>query len=319
VPPSCAARTSARSNRIRVSDLADQGEVIFVGGAAFSGTGLVGRLLDAHPRLVAVPIGARFHSDDRGMPALLGGRIGLDDFLSELRGRWWNGVSEGEPGLRALVAPAQLEAAIERFRDSYHCNPLLACRELFFSLLVPVADREGALVEATAANMKGAQTLVRLFPEARFVHVVRDGRDTAWAAAAAAAAGARPLAAGIQRWTDELREIELAIRGEEDGAPYAIPEGRFGVVVLDQLAAGDREASYEALLELLAVGDDPRMRSFIEHRLGPEEIGRGRWRERARGPAAWTLPRRYRRALSELERERNHAARPLIEAYERLG
>ncbi len=61
------------------------------------------------------------------------------------------------------------------------------------------------------------------------------------------------------------------------------------------------------------------MRSFLEHRLGPEEIGRGRWRERARGPAAWALTRRYRRALSQLERERNHAARPLIEAYERLG
>ena len=31
--------------------------------------------------------------------------------------------------------------------------------------------------------MKQAQMLVRVFPEARFVHVVRDGRDVAWAAA----------------------------------------------------------------------------------------------------------------------------------------
>jgi hypothetical protein len=297
--------------------LAEHGEVIFVGGAAFSGTELVARLLDAHPRLVALPIAARFHSDDRGMPALLGGRIGLDDFVGELRGPLWTGLSEGEPGLGELVARARLEAEIERFRGSYHSDPLGACRELFFSLLVPVADRERGLVEATAANMKESQTLVRLFPEARFVHVVRDGRDAAWAAAADARA--RRLAAGIGRWTDELREIESAIRGEEDGAPYAIPAGRFGVVVLDQLAAGERQTSYRALLALLALDDDPGMRSFLEHRLGPEEIGRGRWRERARGPVARALTRRYRRALTELERERNHAARPLIEAYERLG
>jgi hypothetical protein len=165
--------------------------------------------------------------------------------------------------------------------------------------------------------MKQAQTLVRVFPEARFVHVVRDGRDAAWAAAAEART--RRPATRIAGWTDELREIELAIRGEEDGAPYALPPERFGVVVLDQLAAGDREASYQALLALLALDDDPRMRSFLEHRLGPEEIGRGRWRERVRGPAARALQRRYRRALSQLERERNHAARPLLEAYERLG
>jgi hypothetical protein len=296
--------------------LADHGEVIFVGGAAFSGTGLVARLLDAHPRLTALPIAARFHSEDRGMPALLGGRVGLDSFLSELRGPWWTGSSDGEPGLGEVVARPRLEAEIERFRGSYHRDPLAACRELFLSLLVPVADGERRLVEATAANMKQAQTLVRVFPEARFVHVVRDGRDAAWAAAEART---RRPAARIAGWTDELREIELAIRGEEDGAPYAMPPGRFGVVVLDQLAAGDRDASYQALLALLALDDDPRMRSFLEHRLGPEEIGRGRWREHARGPAARALQRRYRRALSQLERERNHAARPLLEAYERLG
>jgi hypothetical protein len=297
--------------------LAERGEVIFVGGAAFSGTELVGQLLGTHPRLAALPIAARFHSDDRGMPALLGGRVGLDDFLRRLRGPWWTGSSEGEPGLGEVVDRARFEAEVERFRGSYHDDPLAACRELFLSLLAPAGGDERRLVEASAANMTGAQTLVRVFPAARFVHVVRDGRDAAWAAAADARAGWR--AAPIRRWADELREIELGVRGEEDGAPYAIPSGRFGVAVLDQLADGERQASYRALLALLALDDDPQMHSFLEQRLGAEQIGRGRWRRGAPAPRAWALTRRYRRALAELERERNHAARPLIEAYERLG
>ena len=292
-------------------------QVIFVGGAAFSGTELVARLLGAHPRLMGLPVPARFHSDDRGMPGLLGGRIGLEGFLSELRGPWWAGASDGEPGLGEVVARPRLEAEVERFRGSYHRDPLAACRELFWSLLAPVADGARGLVEASAANMKEAQTLLKIFPEARFVHVARDGRDAAWAAAAEGLT--RRPAAGIASWAGELREIESAIRGEEDGAPYAMPAESLGVVVLDQLAAGDREASYRELLALLDLDDDPQMRTFWEHHLGPEEIGRGRWREHAGGRAARALARRYRRALSQLERERNHAARPLREAYERLG
>lgn len=284
-----------------------------MGAAASTPTGLVGRLLDAHPRLATLPVEARFHSDDRGIPGLLGGQIGIDDFLEMLRGPWWEGA-DGEPGLAAVVPRERLEAAAERFRDSYHRDPIAASRELFFSVLAPEA-RESRLVEASPANMRQAQTLVRLFPEARFVHVVRDGRDVA----CAAADGSRPrLAPGVGRWAAELREIEAAVRGEEDGASYAIPPGSVEVIVLDQLAAGDREGSYQELLAALALDDDAAPRAFLE-RLDAAQIGRGAWRERVRGPAAWALGRRYRRALDTLSREGNRAAPPLIEAHERLG
>ena len=291
--------------------MAERAQVIFVGGAASTGTELVGQLLDAHPRLTTVPVAARFHNDERGMPALLGGQIGLDDFVGMLRGPWWKGA-DGEPGLAAVVPMARLDAAIDGFRGSYHRDPILACRELFLSVLGP-ADDDG-LVEASAPNMRHAQTLVRLFPEARFVHVVRDGRDVA---AAADGPGSR-LGAAIGRWAGELREIESAVRGEEDGASYAIPPGNLAIVVLDQLAAGDREGSYEALIEALSLDDDAAPRAFLA-RLDAARIGRGRWREGVSSPAAWALGRRYGRTLDELERDGNQAAAPLIKARERLG
>ncbi len=286
-------------------------ELIFVGGAAHSGSSVVARLLDAHPRLVALPVALRFHSDDRGMPALLAGQIALDEFAAELRERSWDGA--GGPG--EVIDPVLLSRELERFQGSYHRNPLSACRELFLSLVAPIGDGRG-LVERSPGNLRQAQALVRVFPEARFVHVVRDGRDVASSPAAPDDQG---LAAGIRSWAGKLREIEAAIRGEEDGASHPIRAESLALVVLDQLVAGEREASYEALLERLALEDDPAIRSAFEHGLGPRDVGRGRWRERARGPAAWALGRRYRRVLAELDREGNHAARPLIEAYEALG
>jgi hypothetical protein len=287
--------------------LSEQRELVFVGGVAHSGTSVVARLLDAHPRLVALPVAARFHSDARGMPALLAGQAALEEFVERLRERWWNGAG----GLGQVVDRSVLEGGLERFQGAYHRDPLEACRDLFLSLTAPAGNGERGLVEASPGNLRQAQTLVRLFPEARFVHVVRDGRDVA---AADGAAGG--LAAGLRGWAGKLREIEASLRGEEDGMAHPIPAGSLALVVLDALDCGDREAAYGGLLKRLALEDDPQMRSALERGLGP--VGRGRWRERASGPAAWAIGRRYRRTLSELDREGNRAAPPLIAAYEAL-
>jgi hypothetical protein len=123
------------------------------------------------------------------------------------------------------------------------------------------------------------------------------------------------MAAALEWWTDGLREVERGFRGEEDGAPYAIPKERFATVVLDELAAGDREGAYRRLLEGLALDAESPRAAPLES----ATIARGRWRRHARGPAAWWLSRRYARTLDELEAEGNHAAPPLLAAYERLG
>ncbi len=291
--------------------MAEQPEVVFVGGVAHSGSSVVAGLLDAHPRLTPLPVAARFHTDDGGLPALLAGQVGLEEFVGGFRERWWSAA--GVPG--ESRDSSVLDGELARFRDDYHRDPLFACRALFMSLLVPEGGG-GGLVDTSPGNLRQAQTLVRLLPEARFVHVVRDGRDVA---AAPAERDRMRLISGIRSWAGSLREIDTALRGEEDGAAYPVRVDRLAVVVLDELVAGGREAPYEALLRLLDLADDPAMRSFRDQRLRPREVGRGRWRERARGPAAWALGRCYRRTLDELEREGNHAAGPLLEAYEELG
>jgi Sulfotransferase family len=290
--------------------LAEDRGLIFVGGAAHSGASLVARLLAAHPGLAAIPPAVRFQSDERGMPALLAGQIVPDQFASQLQGRWW----DGDGGLGEVVDRAVLERELERFRGDYHRDPLAACRALFGALVAPLGDRPG-LVDRSPGNLRQAQALVRLFPGARFVHVVRDGRDVA----AAPEAGEGSLSAGIRAWAATLREIDAAIRGEEDGAAHPLPAGSLAVVVLDRLIAGEWGAPYRSLLESLSLEDDPGMRAAFERELDRHRVERGRWRRRARGPAGWAVERRYRRTLAELDREGNHAARPLVDALEALG
>jgi hypothetical protein len=283
--------------------------IIFVGGTPYSDAETVAELLGERPDVAMVPAALRFHSDPRGIPALLGGRIGLYDFLAELSGG----------GLAHHVGPGVLDAAIASFRASYDDDPIDSSRALFWTLLSAAAEGEPGrtLVDASPQNLMEAHTLARLFSDSRFVHVVRDGRDVATEAAEAKAAPPR-LAAALEWWADRLRDVERGIRGEEDGARYAIPDARLITVTLDDLACDESGSAYDGLLSDLRL-DGGRAAGSSTRPLDPEVVGRGRWRRYARGPGAWLFSRRYARALSELAEEGNHAAGPLQASYERLG
>ena len=290
--------------------LADRRAIIFVGGTPYAGAEAVAELLGDRPDTEMVPAALRVHSEPRGIPALLSGRIGLDDFLAE--------VSAGE--LAEQAGQERLDGAIATFRASYDDDPIDSSRALFWTLLSAAAQGEPGqtLVDASPGNLMEAHTLARLIPESRFVHVVRDGRDVATAAAEAKAAPPR-LAAALEWWADRLRDVERGIRGEEDGARYAIPDARLITIVLDELASDDGEAAYQGLLDGLRLDGGRSTGSSGQAPLNPEAIGRGRWRRYARGPGSWLFSRRYARALIELADEGNHAARPLQDCYERLG
>jgi len=283
-------------------------ELIFVGGTRFSRVDAVTALLVKRPAATGVPVAASFHSDPWGLPALLHGRIGLDDFADRLRAH----------EVTQRVPRARLEGALGALRASYQADPLESCRELFWALLDELVDAgHGALVDASPGNLVEAQTLLRLVPQARFVHVLRDGRDVA-ADAAEADLGAGRVPAALEWWAGELREIERGVRGEADGAPYAIPPEHLAVVVVDDLATAGAGAAYEHLLDRLPLGQDEPVQTPGSAMLDPSAIGVGRWRSKVRAPGRWRVARRYERTLGELEAEGNHAAPALRAAHERF-
>lgn len=258
--------------------MTDRPEVIFVGGTRFSGAEAVADSLGEPAGVRSLPIAARFHSDPWGIPALLHGRIGLDDFAERLRAQE---IAERAPR-------EDLDAALAALRARYHADPLQSCRDLFWALIDELeGDRDaGTLIEASPSNLQEAQTLTRLVPQARFVHVVRDGRDVAAAAVESEEVDARRVPAALDWWAGELREIERGVRGEEDGARYAIPEERLTVMSLDDL---ESHPAFESRA----------------------------WRTQLHGPVRWWVTRRYERTLEELEAEGNHAAPALRAAYDR--
>jgi hypothetical protein len=293
--------------------------LVFIGGTGRSGTHALAHLLGRNSLLADVPIEARFHCNKRGMPDLLEGRITLRTYLAKLRGFWWHRVRvDGQPrGLYNLLRRREFDDALERFEAAYEDDPLAACRRLYLDLLWGVAERKGkpGLVEMSSHNVRESQTLMRLFPDARVIHALRDGRDSA-SSVTGKTWGPRSTRAAIGWWADRLRAIERGVRGSEDGAPFSVPEDRFRVVLLDDLVGSDREAQFAGLLDFLGLEDEPEMREFFEREMTPASAHVGRWREGVPLPARALIQRRYVRTISQLERERNHVAPYLRKALE---
>ena len=296
--------------------------LVFVGGTGRSGTHILGRLLGEHAAYADVPIEARFHCNKRGFGDLLEGRVSFGGFLEKLRDFWWHRVRvDQQPrGLYSLMLRSAFDTAVERFESSFHSDPLAASRQLFLDLLWPLAEEEGkrGLVEMSSHNVREAQILRRLFPEARFVHTVRDGRDAA-SSVTTKTWGPDDVIHGIDWWADRLRSIDRGIAGTEDGAEYGLPPGTFHLVVLDDLVVGRREEALSLLCSFLGIEPDAGLQRFFDGEMSAAGMHRGRWAEGAGPVGRARVRRRYERTLERLAEEQNHVAIPLRDAFERLG
>ena len=92
-------------------------------------------------------------------------------------------------------------------------------------------------------TIAAAGGLGRIFPEARFVHSVRDGRDSGSSKVSKRQKTHHPtdVTSGIEWWEGRLRLAEEGVRALDDAGE------RLHTVCLDELVWGDRDASYEGM------------------------------------------------------------------------
>ena len=329
--------------------MTEPADLVFVGGTGRSGTTVLSHLLDRHSRFRGVPIECRFHCNPKGLADVVGGRATVEDFLRKLRTYWWYRIRVGSRalvpvgvagrgrvalnrlgsrlrpgggarsrvrGLHEIVPRDRFEEAISRFEDAYPDDLIQASRTLFFDLLRPLADEAGkpALVEMSCFTIAAAPELARIFPGARFVHSVRDGRDSGVSKALLREKAHHPTdaASGIDFWADRLRQAEEGVRGLGPRDAELVH-----VVSLDELVWGDRERAYAELLDFLGVEDEPATRDFFDRVLTADAAHRERWREGLDPASRREITAHYEATLDRLEREGYHCAAVLRRSYER--
>lgn len=314
--------------------MSDPSPLIFVGGTGRSGTHIVAELLGRHESAHAIPIECRFHANPKGLSEVVTGAATPADFTLKLRGYWWHRVRVGERalvrarwrsrgegkvrGLHKIVGKETFEAAARRFEDATagiadgsRPEVVAASRELFFDLLGPQLDGKPGMVEMSCFTIASAHGLELIFPEALFVHSVRDGRDSGSSKVSKAQKSHHPsnAATGVEWWEGRLALAERGYRGLQDPS-------KLHAVCLDELVWGDRKPTYAGLADFTGL-DGPAMRTFFDDEMNAENAHRERWREGLTEAEQSAVVARYEQALERIEAEGYHCAEILRANYER--
>ncbi len=216
-------------------------------------------------------------------------------------------------GLHKVVERDRFDAAVAEFERTHGADLDLACRNLFLDLLWPIAEEAGkpGLIEMSCFTVAESPTLVRLFPEAKILHTVRDGRDAGSSKVSKRQKRSHPRdgSEGLRWWEGRLRKIEAGVRelppgeaahGQPRRARRRRPRGRLRAA--PRLPRARRRAGHAPVL-----------------RRGDERLRRPQG-ALAGGPQPRTSrthsSREYERTLERLEREGFHCAPQLRRAYE---
>lgn len=209
--------------------------MFFIVGSARSGTTLLRMMLNAHPE-VAVPPESRFvvelyRSDE----------VQVDDFLARLDAhrRWitWDtpidDVRAQLAGMTTVAYPEAIEAAYMAFAKGRN------------------KKRYG---DKTPRYIEHLPLLARLWPDAKFVHLVRDGREVALSYADVPF-GPNTVARAAALWKERV------VLGMKQGRPLG-PE-RYAELRYERLLENPQE-EVEGLCSFLDLDFDPAMLHYSE-------------------------------------------------------
>lgn len=290
---------------------AQLGPPIFSGGTGRSGTTVVAKLLDRHPEIGrTVPWEARFLTDRFGLcdvvQARLRGPAGLPAavttgslrlFQQRLRGRWYRrrAGNDKELGLFHVLAREELERALAGFRSGLPQDPAAAAARLTHDLLdgSPRSRGRTRWIETTPDNALRAHQLVRIFPDLKLLHMVRDGRDTA-ASVTSRYWGPDRLPDALRWWERRTLAIHRSI--------CRLPADRVLTVHLEDLVLHRREETLARVLEFLDLPPHPAVLAFHAEQMRPENAHLQRWRDGLDATQVRRVEARYEAALDRLGR-----------------
>lgn len=270
---------------------------VLIGGTGRSGTTIAGELVGASDPYVLIPIELRFHVERGGLLDLARGKVDVSQFESNMMDSWYyrEANNSGPRGVHVVLDRPGLQEALERLHSDYAQESWLSCGRFLDDVMQPfVRDRGGQMwVEMTPPNARHMNHLSRMLPTARFIHMVRDGRDVV-SSVVGRWWGPTDATSAMSWWGGTMKAIGKATA--------ATDPARVITLRLESLIGQHRAVAYQQMADFLGLQDDAHMREFFDASMSEGQAKPGRWRRGFSAEQQALVEELYAEQLARLER-----------------
>ena len=236
--------------------------------------------------------GFRFNVVTRILPII--GKSRMHFFTDNLHGRWWSEDGKaGKPrGLVQSLSKDVVESAHTRFVQSFKSDPAGTSREFFYTLARAQIKSEQIRYfgDSTPVNMMHSDQIKKLLPDARFINVIRDGRDVAlsitkerW--------GPDDAYEGLKWWAHRILKSAQALAKVDKKSVFEFR--------IEDLVVHNRDGSYQNLLNFLQLDASTEMHEYFEMTMSAERLHIGSWRTQVKDPERFDA--RYKSLCKKLQ------------------
>lgn len=259
---------------------------IFIGGTGRSGTTIILNLLKNHENFhSSLPREIRYLTDRKGLIDLnfsrsmleqysfkefrgevisrflpLVGKSDLDMFVSRSKGRWWSqtGKKGKTRGLIQGISVEKFNDALNVFLGEYKTSNLESSRRYFFDISSAQFKKDGVQFfgDSTPPNIMNSQFLHKMFPEAKFINMVRDGRDVSHSVIREHWGPKDPFKA-LDWWKNRIIKADSALT--------QVPKEKKLTLRLENLIHLKREESLGDLLSFIGLNPSADLRLSLIH------------------------------------------------------
>lgn len=284
----------------------DFSDIIFTGGSGRSGTTIVGKMLGRHPDVqVARPLEIKFLTSGDGLLDLVenhkfhksGKRVSdknrnFNAFENAVLTKWWSweGKQGTSVGLHQGIGRDLLKEFISQLRLDMKIDREKAAREFFRKFVDVQLDlrMRSRWVDTTPPNLTRSSEISGLLPGAKFIHMMRDGRDVA-CSVVLEKWGPDEHFEALEWWRKRL----LIILNESEKNPDSILH-----VWLEELIHQERDKTFNRIIDFVELSDSPEMSAYFNEEMQPRSAHSQRWKSEV--SEAKKFSARYEEILGEL-------------------
>ena len=292
---------------------------LFTGGSGRSGTTILINLLKNHPLvhaslpreikyltsrfgLIDLNFGRpfRYEEDLKGVRNNivanifnLLGKKKLDYFLMYLTNTWWSEIGKkGKPrGLVQGISKEQLSTAVENFEKYYAVDKMRASRAFFYEISKAQISKHEVkyFADSTPVNMMQSDLLYKIFPNGKFINIIRDGRDVAFSVSKEKWGPNNPYKA-LDWWANRIKVANQSLKKVRDSDQMQLR--------LEDLIVNNRKAEYQRVLNFLEIDDHDLTRGYFETQMLAEHMSKGEWQQQVKDPELFN--KKYESILKNL-------------------